>query len=248
MSHPLRCGLRSDGDLLTVLPVGALDLTAAPSLRLVLLKALAEDPAAVIVDLTGLSVDDEACLTLFPTFTRQANGSGTRVLLCGGSRQVVASIVRLGLDRVVPLCSTWDDAAMLAQAQRPGARASRSLLPVLDSPGLARQFVADTCHEWRVPADAAEHLGMIATELVGNAVVHANTPMQLVLRRSRHHVHLAVIDEDERLAVLRGPESARATRGRGLMLVEAFAATWGCRPTATGKCTWAIVRYRPLQS
>jgi hypothetical protein len=31
------------------------------------------------------------------------------------------------------------------------------------------------------------------------------------------------------------------------MLVDAFAAAWGCRPTANGKCTWATVRYRPLQ-
>jgi hypothetical protein len=69
--------------------------------------------------------------------------------------------------------------------------------------------------------------------------------MELVLRRSKRYLHVSVIDEDRRPARLRGPASAHAAGGRGLMLVEAFSVAWGCTPTDRGKYTWATVATTP---
>jgi anti-anti-sigma regulatory factor len=237
---------RSDGDVITVKPVGVLDPVSSSDLRSVLLKALAEAPVAMIVDLAEISVRDTSCLTLFPTIAnRAAHNGGTWLLLCAASGPVASSYHELGLDRSVPLLPTWSRAYRLAHAQPPAPRASRRLAPTPDSPRLARQFTTDVCAQWGIPELATERMLLIVTELVSNAVVHAGTPIEIVLRRTPRYIHLAVVDENERSATLRGPEDCHSTSGRGLILVDAFAAAWGCTPMVRGKRTWATVRSVP---
>ena len=139
---------------------------------------------------------------------------------------------------------TLDDAPLFGQTGAGSELDRANALDELRSQSwLARGFVGDTCARWRVAPSVTETLQLVVTELVANAVVHAGTPMQLIIRRSHRHIHLAVVDEERRPAVLRGPPSPRSPGGRGLLLVEAFSAAWGCTPTATGKSTWATVRH-----
>jgi anti-anti-sigma factor len=231
---------------MTVRPVGHLDLATAPDLRAVLHKVLAEAPTAIIVDMAGVRVDDDSCLTLFPAIARQAEQApATRLLLCGATGPVASSYRALGLQHHVPLHPTWDEAYRVALSEPPGPRVSRRLAPTPDAPSQARRFASGACDQWQVPWQATERVLVIITELVGNVVLHARSPMEIVLRRSPRHVHVAVLDEDERPAALRGPVDALAADGRGLLLVDTFAAAWGCTPTVNGKSTWATVRHVP---
>jgi anti-anti-sigma factor len=246
VGQQLQCAVRSDDDVITVRPVGVLDFNTAPHLRSVLDKALAEAPIAIIVDMAEIEVAEGSCLTLFAAVARQpADAPPTWVLLCAASEPVASSYVELGLDRHVSVYPTCAEARRLAQSTRPIPRLSRRLAPQLDSPTLARRFASDACTEWQVAPQVTERAMLIVAELVSNVVLHAGTTMEVVLRRSARHIHIAVIDEDDRPAVLRGPQDVRSPSGRGLMLVDALAAAWGCTPTVKGKSTWAAVRYLP---
>jgi len=244
MPAQLRCKVATDADVITVDLAGSLTFYTVASLRRVLTKALAEGPVAIIVNLADLTVEDESCLTLFAAVAKKASTDSQTSLLLSAASEAVARWIRTHrFDRRVALYPTVEDAAEHAHRRPAGPRERRRLGPTLDSPSLARDFVGEACARWMVSPSVIETLKLIATELVANAVTHARTPMDVVIGRSRQHIHLAVIDGERRFAVLRGPESARSSGGRGLMLVEAFSAAWGCTATATGKSTWATVRY-----
>jgi anti-sigma regulatory factor (Ser/Thr protein kinase) len=102
--------------------------------------------------------------------------------------------------------------------------------------------MATVCDQWGVPDPATDRLKLIVSELAGNVVRHARTPMEIVLRRSHNHIHVEVHDDDPHPARLQPPETLHAADGRGLMLVGASATAWGCTPTSAGKKTWATVR------
>ncbi|MFF3115283.1 ATP-binding protein [Kitasatospora sp. NPDC057904] len=88
---------------------------------------------------------------------------------------------------------------------------------------------------------------LVLSELVTNAVVHARVPkgrriavrFELVCDHLRMEVHDA---NSEKPAIRRstGPDDSS---GRGLCLVEALSAEWGCcpRPGGIGKFVWALV-------
>src|SRR5438034_11368746 len=69
-------------DLVTVSLSGPLTLDRTTDLRGVLLRCLAECPTAVIVDLSGATVDSDLPLTVFPAVARHASRwPGVPVLL-----------------------------------------------------------------------------------------------------------------------------------------------------------------------
>jgi anti-sigma regulatory factor (Ser/Thr protein kinase) len=82
----------------------------------------------------------------------------------------------------------------------------------------------------------------IVTELVNNVVVHARTPMELVLRLRERHLNISVRDGSAARPEARGPSSPTAPGGRGLMMVAAVAQRWGYTPVAGGKVVWAVLR------
>jgi hypothetical protein len=239
MPERLRCEANTDGDVITLHLAGPLARDSVAVLCSLLDKAFAEGPAAIIVNLSDVTVEDESCLTPFPTVA----GSPTALLLSAASDMGARWFRALGLDQHVVHYPTSAAGSLHAPGQLNGSRRRRGLASTVESPALARAFVDETCSRWLVPAAVIETLKLIVTELVTNAVRHARPPIELIIRRSRWHIHLSVIDEEPRLAILRGPEFPRSPSGRGLMLVEAFSAAWGCTPTPTGKSTWATVRH-----
>lgn len=78
---------------------------------------------------------------------------------------------------------------------------------------------------------------LLVSELVANAVLHARTPIAVVIGRRGGRLRIEVQDGVSR-APARKHYSSLATTGRGLMLVERMAADWGVRPTTTGKGVW----------
>ncbi len=103
--------------------------------------------------------------------------------------------------------------------------------------GAARRFVRDRLTAWRCDSRVDDAV-LVASELVGNAVPHARTAIQLRLLCVDSRVRVEVNDADPRVPIL-SSRPADATRGRGLALVDALAAAWGVEPRPEGKVVWA---------
>ncbi|OIK06870.1 hypothetical protein BIV23_05110 [Streptomyces monashensis] len=113
---------------------------------------------------------------------------------------------------------------------------------------LARRLVSHRLDEWGRPyaGPANETLTLIAAELVANAVRHGHVPgrdFHLKLTGAGTTLRLEVSDtRTECLPELQDPQGEG---GRGLLLVEALADTWGVTPRRPGKSVWAEVRLSP---
>jgi len=79
-----------------------------------------------------------------------------------------------------------------------------------------------------VPADPerVDILVLLCSELVTNAVLHAAAPSQMRLRLRDGRVRLEVHDSSSQVPVPRAQDLA-ATNGRGMVLVDALADSWG---------------------
>lgn len=78
---------------------------------------------------------------------------------------------------------------------------------------------------------------LLASELVTNAIVHTTgSRCDLDLSYQEGRVRVAVSDQTRPLLSTPPPQW---DRGRGLLLVDRLAESWGVEhPTATGKCVW----------
>lgn len=82
----------------------------------------------------------------------------------------------------------------------------------------------DALANWRLDR-LADTAALLTSEVVTNAILHARTPVELVVRRLGKGVSVEVTDGSRRQPRTRRatPES---TNGRGLALVEQLASTW----------------------
>ncbi|MEU5797314.1 ATP-binding protein [Streptomyces sp. NPDC047813] len=113
---------------------------------------------------------------------------------------------------------------------------------------LARRLVSLRLDEWGHGYDGRvnEAVTLIAAEFAANAVRHGRVPgrdFHLRLAEEDGVVRLEVSDtRGERMPEPRVP---CGEGGRGLILVEALADTWGVAPRQPGKTVWAEVRLSP---
>ncbi|MFF4649149.1 SpoIIE family protein phosphatase [Streptomyces sp. NPDC001380] len=94
---------------------------------------------------------------------------------------------------------------------------------------------------WGV-GDLADTAELLASELVTNALVHTDRDAMVTARLYRDgdgpvRFRLEVEDDSDRWPTRRTP-GEQASSGRGLMLVEALADSWGVEPRGSGKRMW----------
>ncbi|TMM37826.1 MAG: ATPase [Actinobacteria bacterium] len=235
------------GELVTVVLTGMLTLEGVPRVRGILLKCLADCPTGLIVDVSGLHVDSDLPLVVFPTVARQARSwpGAPPVLLCAPSGPVADRFARWNLGRMLPVHEDWASAVAALDEPEPGPPALRADLPFgPDAQRQARRLVSTACLEWGLPqlCMAAE---LIASELTGNAVRHGAPPLRLVAAARTRYLHIVARDGSPRPPRPVDPPPvpyALASGGYGLRLVDAVAATWGFVRTAGGKAVWATLR------
>ncbi|MFI5890092.1 STAS domain-containing protein [Actinoplanes sp. NPDC051513] len=230
-----------ESDRLAVVTVrGLLDLGGAPRLRTALLKCLAEQPDALLIDLAALEIGEETVLSLFAAVARQAaQWPGTPLLLCSPSPPV-AQLLGRGRHGAVPvLASVADARSAVAGGRAPVPSISDQLLPVAGAARHARDLVTEACLAW----DLLELVGpasLVVSELVANAVEHAGTMLTVKVTRRHRYVHVTVRDGSPELPVA-ATRGVLADRGRGLMLVASVAVRWGALPSRDGKVVWATL-------
>lgn len=226
----------------TVMAVqGRLDTAVVPPLRTALLEQLAEQPEALLLDLSAMAVADRTSLGVFTSVVRQAAlWPGTPVLLCAPTRVTVALLAggrygRLPVHRSV----AGAHRAVTAGAPVPPSVAD-DLLPLPGAARHGRNVATEACVLWSLP-----HLigpaAVVTSELVSNAATHAGTMMNLRLTRRPGALHIAVRDGSAAHPAPAPLPASDATGGLGLHLVDAIAARWGSLPIEGGKVVWATL-------
>jgi anti-anti-sigma regulatory factor len=222
------------GRAVVVRLVGELTFDTAPAARGQLLKAVAEQPAVMVADVSELVVPDDVTLTLFPAIARHAAAwPGISLVLAAPSRDLFAALDRTAVMRYVPVVSTVE--AACAQVDRmPPSRLVERMPAGPRAVSTARGLVRDACDRWGTGANA-DIAELVVSELASNAVRHAGGLIQVTVSLRRRHLHLAVRDRS-----FDPPRPGRAD-GRGLMLVDAMTVSWGCTEVADGKVVWATL-------
>lgn len=105
---------------------------------------------------------------------------------------------------------------------------------------LARHRTAEILREWgcdHLVADAE----LVVTELVTNAIVHAETGCEVSVELTADGVRISVSDGDGSNRPQPQPFDLEREGGRGLLIVSALANAWGISPGASGKTVWATL-------
>jgi PAS domain S-box-containing protein len=105
---------------------------------------------------------------------------------------------------------------------------------------VARHLVENYVRERGLPAAIAMDAALATSELVTNAVLHGDPPVDLQLRIEGADVLIEVRDHATYQPRKQRPDEDDE-HGRGLQIVSALSARWGTRPTGDGKAVWCIL-------
>ena len=112
------------------------------------------------------------------------------------------------------------------------------LAAVPASAGEARAFTRAALRTWDV-LDVVDDVLVVVSELVSNAVTHAQTECELRLSVSPVSLRVEVVDGGGGTPDPLTPSTTR-DHGRGLHLIDALSAAWGVEPMdVRGKMVWA---------
>ncbi|MCX4992994.1 serine/threonine-protein phosphatase [Streptomyces sp. NBC_00638] len=122
----------------------------------------------------------------------------------------------------------------------PLATVSTDLPAVPESVPEGRAFLGKAMTSWDC-GPTADDARLLLSEILTNAVQHAQGPIGLHLCRTATDLTVEISDHSPHL-----PQPRTATEeeesGRGLILVRALADDWGVRPTDAGKTTWFTLK------
>jgi anti-sigma regulatory factor (Ser/Thr protein kinase) len=104
----------------------------------------------------------------------------------------------------------------------------------------ARQQLRELLHDW-ASADQLDSAVLLVSEMVTNVLVHTDADALLVAEVAgdpgQRRMRIEVTDGSDDLPHRRHPGEL-ASSGRGLVLVELLADTWGVDPRGEGKSIW----------
>jgi serine phosphatase RsbU (regulator of sigma subunit)/anti-sigma regulatory factor (Ser/Thr protein kinase) len=158
------------------------------------------------------------------------------------------------LDAMSAYTGEEDDVALLVmrRGRHDGGAGRRLQVPIRsgdpDSLHAARRALRSALSEWSL-APLTETAELLACELATNALLHARggatlTVSQVPDRGGRPAVRLAVTDTSP-VSPRRRAATERSTSGRGMMLIEELAASWGVESQGNGKTVWCEVAQPP---
>ena len=107
----------------------------------------------------------------------------------------------------------------------------------------ARHFVLDTLSTWGVDEGTVDKAILCLSELVTNAMIHADAGCQLRVVLDRGVLTMTVRDGGSSVVVDLSsvPVDPLAVHGRGLQLVDALSMRWGSELDAVGMTVWFVL-------
>lgn len=122
-------------------------------------------------------------------------------------------------------------------------RSSKWFGPEPASVSSARVWAGEVLQGWadevRLSAEILDAVRLVVSELVGNAVRHAHTPVRATLLSDGEHRLRLEVEDASTTPVRRPRTDAFSLNGRGLTLVERLSDQWGTEHRDGGKTVWA---------
>ncbi|MCI3273383.1 ATP-binding SpoIIE family protein phosphatase [Streptomyces cylindrosporus] len=105
-----------------------------------------------------------------------------------------------------------------------------------------RHYLRDVLKRWGSEA-LLDDLQLMLSEVVTNALIHAQSDVDIRMRRHAGGVRVEVQDSSPQppiptVIIANEAMNAEAESGRGLLIVDALATAWGSSPAGRGKTTW----------
>ncbi|WP_205650088.1 anti-anti-sigma factor [Actinoplanes solisilvae] len=215
---------------------GVLDTDTAGAVRAALLEVLADQPEAMLVDVGQLSLATAGDVAVLRDLRLETTDWPAAHLVLCDARGATA----------------WPDAGWpvwpgvpeaLAELGRPDPdhRFSLALEPAVGAARRSRELITEACARWE-RAEVAGPACIVVTELVNNVVVHARTPMVVLVAAHGSGISVAVRDQSRHQPTFTGsPVPPTAYGGRGMLLIDSVASRWGNLPLDDGKVVWALL-------
>jgi DNA-binding NarL/FixJ family response regulator len=108
--------------------------------------------------------------------------------------------------------------------------------PERSSAAAARHFATAALERWAC-GELVDTTNLLVSELVGNAVLHAGTDVEIDLRLFPDRIRVEVSDRSP-TQVRRRDATDEDTSGRGSELIDLLARAWGLTGRPDGKCIW----------
>ena len=221
---------------------GVLDATTAPNVRSGLIRMLAGQPEAVVVDVRELTVGDRQAVPVLHEVARDAAGwPGCHLVVVTGRSEPDTPEAGAWRDAGLPIWPTPEEAISALGKPEPENFLSAPLKPVVGTARHSRELVTDAWLRWDLPHLVGPAC-IVVPELVNNVVVHARTPMTVMLARHGESMSVAVRDRSTHVPRFSGePVPVTSYGGRGLLLIDSVAQRWGSLVLADGKVVWAVL-------
>ena len=218
---------------------GRLEGSAVAAVAALLTDAMASDQIRVPCDLTGLEHLSAHAVRALIEVAAVRPACPAPVVLCAASGQPARMLAVADSARALPVYATVAQAVADPQGQLRWAQLT--LTCDHRAPRWARAFVGRVCTSWELDC-IADEAALVTSELVTNAVVHAEGAAQIVVQRCADRLTIAVRDGTDVPPMQRAATSWEET-GRGLQLVEALSCADGTYPRAGGgKVVWCSLQ------
>ncbi len=103
------------------------------------------------------------------------------------------------------------------------------------APRLARAAIQEALS--KQPADVRGVAVLLADEIITNAVVHCGGRIEMSLEESPERIRIEISDTSTVPPLVRSP-TAGGERGRGMLIVDSLASSWGVINKIGGKSVW----------
>jgi len=218
---------------------GRLEGSGVAAVAALLTHALASDQIRVPCDLTGLEYLSAHAVRKLIEVAAVRPACPAPVVLSAASGQPARMLAAADPAGALPVYATVAQAVADPQGQLRWAQLT--LTCDSESPRWARAFVGRVCTSWELEG-VLDEATLVTSELVTNALVHADGAAQIVVQRCADQLTIAVRDGTN------GPPIQRAAKpweetGRGLQLVEALSCADGTYPrSGGGKVVWCSLQ------
>jgi hypothetical protein len=233
------------GEAVSVMTVrGNLDAPSSPELYRAVVRWLESAPAALIMDLSGVTIVGGRPTIVFADIIHwAARWPGTPVLLCAPDAGRVG-LTALSEGRPTTVFSTVAEARAALASHQPEPPITEQLLPTWGEARRARDLTTEVCLRWDLP-HLVGRSALVVNELVINGAEHARTVMTLQLKLGWQYLYIAVFDGVRAEPVLGRVRHPDVVPGNGLVLVQSLSHQWGFVLRDDGKVVWAALPRSP---